>query len=236
MEPWGTVRVVPLTEMSAGTVFPSPSQAVTVENHDVVFILIGENMRLRGDVILHRDIVVEVFLIQVENHADMGRVTDKFELVAGHFKHHRGVVVDAVDVIEAGDADVAHKDGVVIVVFEQMIEQGRGGAFALGAGDAEGILAKGGQKDFGLRSQTVKNGFGMKDGNAGAFENPVEALKVDALCLGVPEIAVRIGAYVDRLAVGKRQVQFGINGADIAEGGDTFAPHAPDDDVFVFDE
>ena len=207
-----------------------------VENDDVLFALIAEYVGLGSDVILHRHVVVKVFLIEIEYHADMGGVPDEFQLVTAHFKDNGCVVIHLVDVIEAGNPDIADKDGVVVVVFQQVVEQGGGSALALGAGNAEGVFAERGQKHFCLGGQPVDDVFGMKDGNTGTFEDIVEAVEVGSLCFRVPEPTVRIRGHVDLLGIGKRQRHLRIDRADVMEGGNTFPSHAPDHDVLILNK
>ena len=117
-----------------------------------------------------------------------------------------------------------------------MIEQGRGGALALGAGDAKGVFAKGGEEYFCLRGQTVNDLFGVEYGNAGAFEDIIKAVEINALRFGVPELTVWIGRYVNFLGICQRQWHVGIKGTDVIEGGNTLSAHAPDDDFFILDK
>ena len=59
-----------------------------VENYDIFFVLTAEYVRFCLDIILHCDVMIEVFLIQIKHHADVGRVPDEFKLVAAHFKYY----------------------------------------------------------------------------------------------------------------------------------------------------
>ena len=55
-------------------------------------------------------VVVEVFLVEVEEHADMGCATDALQLVTGEFSHDESVGVDLRNDVEQGDAHVARKE------------------------------------------------------------------------------------------------------------------------------
>ena len=73
----------------------------------VAGLLAHHHLHLRHLVIEVTVVVVEVFLVKIENDADMGSAMDVFELVAREFGNHNGFVVDLGEDVEERDAHVA---------------------------------------------------------------------------------------------------------------------------------
>lgn len=144
----------------------------------VAGLLAQHHLHLRHLVIEVTVVVVEVFLVKIENDADMGSVMDIFELVAREFGNHNGVVVDLGEDVEERDAHVAGKNDFPCVGkggFEDVEDERGGGAFAFGAGDGNGLVSVDLEEKVGLRGDCfgVAEPFKFHGGDAGRFDDEV---------------------------------------------------------------
>ena len=98
---------------------------------------------MAGDVGLGGEIVgvvtvdVEVVWLDVENDGDMRRALEVPELEAAELIDDEIAGADLVEDVEGGMADVADQPDTVTESGEEIANKGAGGAFALGAGDAD---------------------------------------------------------------------------------------------------
>jgi len=75
--------------------------------------------------------------LQLANDGDVGGLIEIPELETGHFVDHDGVGGEAVEDVDGWGADVADEIGSFVVSVEEGFDEGTGGAFAFGGGDAD---------------------------------------------------------------------------------------------------
>ena len=80
---------------------------------NVVRTLVAENAVLGRHVFLHGAVVVQMFLVYIDQHADVGRYRHVFQLVAGQFKDDPGVRADLLQVVEGRNSDISHHHAVL---------------------------------------------------------------------------------------------------------------------------
>ena len=78
----------------------------------VLFALMDRDVFLRVEVVFHRDISIEMILIEIEENGDMRREFEIRELVTGKLIYDKRVFSDLVVVVKAGKSDISAEDRV----------------------------------------------------------------------------------------------------------------------------
>ena len=113
-----------------------------MDDGHVVFAHVAHDVEFGLSITFHRAEMVEMFLEDVEQHTHTGTVVHIFQLMRRKLINHNAFRLDVLHHIETRNADVTRKDGIVTRRFQQMIDEARCGAFALGSRDADGLLVE----------------------------------------------------------------------------------------------
>ena len=130
-------------------------QIIKIIDKDIVLALMFRNIHLRQLIVVEGVEMVKMFLKEVEQDGDVRRVVGVFQLVRRQFRHNHGIVIDILNHVEERDADVADQHSVAFGVRQNVVDKGRGGAFALSTGHADDVFAVGHQEKFGLRTELL---------------------------------------------------------------------------------
>lgn len=108
-----------------------------VINTGVGGLLVAGDVGLSGEIVGVVGVDVEVVGLDVENDGDMRRALEVPELEAAELVNDEVGGADLVEDVEGGMADVADQPDSVAESGEEIANESAGGAFALGAGDAD---------------------------------------------------------------------------------------------------
>lgn len=191
-------------------------------------------------VVVERVEMVEVLLVDVEQHGVVWGSLDELQLVSGQFGHYDGFLSHLFDDVEEGDADVAGEDGVFPGGFEYMVDERRRRALAFGAGNANDLFVVGFEEEVCLRGDAfgVNPVVHVVETDARGFEDEVVFVEVLVVAGAFHEfqffvlelVGFEVGVSVCH---GERHVWEIF--ANEAVGGDALFAEAEDDDLFAFD-
>ena len=180
--------------------------------------------------------VVEVLLVNVEEHGVVGRAVDELELVGGEFGHDGGLVVQLLDDVEEGHADVAGEECLAAGRLEDVVDERGGGALALGAGDAHHLLVAGLQEEVALRGDAlgVHEIVEVVKADARGFQDEVVVVEPLVVAfagdVGEGRVVELVGAQVG-VPVGHGDGHIGEVFAQEEVRGDALLAEAEDDDL-----
>lgn len=215
---------------------PGNVLVVAVIDEELPVVLISCDVELGDLVVVEGVEVVEMLLVDVEEHGVVGRAVDELELVGGEFGHDGSLVVQLFDDVEEGHADVAGEECLAASRLEDVVDERGGGALAFCAGDAHHLLVAGLQEEVALRGdalgvheivEVVKaDAWGFQD-KVVVVEPLVVALAGDVGEGGVVEL---VGAKVG-VPVGHGDGHIGEVFAQEEVRGDALLAEAEDDDL-----
>lgn len=213
---------------------------ITIIDKELSVVLVFGDVQFRDLVVVEGGEMVEMFLIEVEQHGVVGRAVDEFELVGGKFSHYHRLFGHLLDDVEEGNADVAGENGVAACAFEKMVDERGCGAFSLGACDADDLFVISLQKEVRLRGDALNfhEIVEAREADARGFENQVIFVETVVVARTRDELQFFVLEFI-RFEVGvpicHGYGHFGKILADESVGGDTFFAKSEYDDFLILD-